>query len=295
MILGAARLGAVLAAVAVLPLAALPKAAAHAEAPFEMVAIPAGSFEAGDAEGRPDEALRQVTVAPFRLMRFEVTNAQFAAFVAATGHVTDPERRGFGYVWPGRWTRVPGADWRHRSGPESNLIGLGHHPVVQVSWNDASAFCRHHGLRLPSEEEWEFAARGTDGRIFPWGEAAPDEGGTRARELRDRQVLRGGHERRLPRDRARRLVSGRGLALRPPRHGRQRLGVDVRAPTAIAASTSFAAAAGATIRSACASATATRTRRTSASTWWAFAAPATREAQASGTPPESSRNAGALG
>ena len=141
-----------------------------ADAPFEMVDIPGGSFEMGDADGRPDEAPRMATVSPFRLMLFEVTNAQFAAFVAETGHVTDPERRGFGYVWPGRWTKVPGADWRHRSGPASNPIGLDDHPVVQVSWRDAGAFCRHHGLRLPSEEGWEFAARGTDGRIFPWGD-----------------------------------------------------------------------------------------------------------------------------
>ena len=153
--------------------------AAWADAPFDMVDIPGGSFEMGDADGRPDEAPRRATVAPFRLMLFEVTNAQFAVFVAETGHVTDPERRGFGYVWPGRWTKVPGADWRHRSGPASNPIGLDYHPVVQVSWNDARAFCGHYGLRLPSEEEWEFAARGTDGRIFPWGDASPDEGGAR--------------------------------------------------------------------------------------------------------------------
>ncbi len=146
---------------------------------LEMVAVPGGSFRMGDAQGQPDETPRQARVAPFLLMRFEVTNAQFAAFVEATGHVTDAERRGFGYVWPGRWTRVPGAAWRRRSGPASTLAGLDDHPVVQVSWRDARAFCRHHGLRLPSEEEWEFAARGTDGRIFPWGDAAPGEGGTR--------------------------------------------------------------------------------------------------------------------
>ena len=74
--------------------------AAWADAPFDMVDIPGGSFEMGDADGRPDEAPRRATVAPFRLMLFEVTNAQFAVFVAETGHVTDPERRGFGYVWP---------------------------------------------------------------------------------------------------------------------------------------------------------------------------------------------------
>ena len=175
MAMRAARLGDLLAVAMVLAIAS----AAEAEAPFEMVAIPGGTFDVGDPDGRPDETPRPVTVTPFQLMRFEVTNAQFAAFVAETGHVTDPERRGFGYVWPGRWTKVPGADWQHRSGPASNRIGLDDHPVVQVSWNDAVAFCRHHGLRLPSEEDWEFAARGTDGRIFPWGEAAPDEGGTR--------------------------------------------------------------------------------------------------------------------
>ena len=175
----AARLRGLLVAAVALSVIAVPISVGQAEVPFEMVAIPPGSFEAGDPDGRPDEVPRPVTVAPFQLMRFEVTNAQFATFVAETGHVTDPERRGFGYVWPGRWIKVPGADWRHRSGPASDPIGLDDHPVVQVSWRDASAFCRHHGLRLPSEEEWEFAARGTDGRIFPWGEAAPDEGGTR--------------------------------------------------------------------------------------------------------------------
>ena len=145
MIEGAARFGRALAGSVVLWLIALSIQAGHAEVPFEMVAIPGGSFEAGDPDGRPDETPRPVTVAPFQLMRFEVTNAQFAAFVAETGHVTDPERRGFGYVWPGRWTKVPGADWRHRSGPASNRIGLDDHPVVQVSWQDAGAFCRHHG------------------------------------------------------------------------------------------------------------------------------------------------------
>jgi formylglycine-generating enzyme required for sulfatase activity len=166
-------------------IAAVP--AAQADAPFEMVDIPGGTFEAGDPNGEPDEAPHAVTVQPFKLMRFEVTNAQFAAFVEATGHVTDPERRGFGYVWPGRWTKVEGADWQHRSGPASDRVGIDDHPVVQVSWQDAGAFCQHYGLRLPNEEEWEFAARGDDGRLYPWGmeppEASPER---RANYGRDR-------------------------------------------------------------------------------------------------------------
>ncbi len=154
-------------------------ATVSAETTIDLVSIPGGAFTMGDAAGDPDETPRAVTVTPFRLMRFEVTNTVFAAFVAETGHVTDPARRGFGYVWPGHWVKVEGADWRHPSGPAADLIGREQHPVVQVSWRDAGAFCRHHGLRLPTEEEWEFAARGTDGRRFPWGDAPPEEDGKR--------------------------------------------------------------------------------------------------------------------
>ena len=139
-----------------------------------LIDVPGGTFMMGDAAGEPDEAPRQATVAPFRIMKFEVTNRDFSAFVAASGHVTDPERRGFGYVWPGRWQRLAGADWRHPGGPEDAEIAADH-PVVQVSWHDALAFCRFHGLRLPSEAEWEFAARGTDGRRYTWGDDAPSE------------------------------------------------------------------------------------------------------------------------
>jgi len=108
-------------------------------------------------------------------MAFEVTNRQFATFVAASGHVTDPERSGAGWVWDGRWQQIKGADWRHPRGPATSLEGLADHPVVQVSQRDAAAFCAHYGLRLPKETEWEFAARGTDGRRYPWGDQAPTE------------------------------------------------------------------------------------------------------------------------
>jgi formylglycine-generating enzyme len=92
--------------------------------------------------------------------RTEVTNAQFAAFVAATGYVTDAERTGSGFVWDREWRRVRGASWRHPHGPASDLRRAGEHAVVQVSARDAEAFCAHHGLRLPTETEWEAAAVG---------------------------------------------------------------------------------------------------------------------------------------
>ncbi len=144
-----------------------------------LVEIPGGSFVMGDAEGEADEVRRVVRMAPFRLMRLEVTNVQFACFVAASGHVTDPERSGAGYVWNLRWRLVPGADWRHPEGPDGTLTGRMEHPVVQVSARDAAAFCAFYGLRLPIDEEWEYAARGADGRRFPWGDTPPEEDGRR--------------------------------------------------------------------------------------------------------------------
>ncbi len=131
----------------------------------------------GDPRGEPDEAPRRVSVKAFRMMRTEVTNRHFAAFAAATGHRTDPERSGFGYVWTDRWRRVAGASWRRPHGPADAIEGREDHPVLQVSAQDAAAFCRWAGLRLPTEAEWEFAARGTDGRRYPWGNQEPRAGG----------------------------------------------------------------------------------------------------------------------
>jgi len=141
----------------------------------DRIDLPAGAFVQGDARGEPDEAPRPVTVDAFSMMRHEVTNAAFAEFVAATGHRTSAEISGSGYVWTNRWRLVAGADWRHPHGPDDSIDGRGDHPVVQVSARDAAAFCAHYGLRLPTDAEWEFAARGFDGRRYPWGDELPGQ------------------------------------------------------------------------------------------------------------------------
>ncbi len=140
----------------------------------QLVEIPGGRFRMGDASGEADETPRVMTLGPFRIMRFEVTRGAFAAFVAETGHLSDPERSGVGWVWPGRWEQRSGATWRDPQGDGSGAPGADH-PVVQVSARDAEAFCRHYGLRLPSDAEWELAARGFDGRRYPWGDRPPQD------------------------------------------------------------------------------------------------------------------------
>jgi len=154
---------------------------ARAEAGLaDMIDVAGGLLVMGDPGGEPDEVARKVMIEPFRLMRHEVTNGAFADFVRRSGHRTDPEQRGRGHVWTGRWRLIDGADWRHPFGPSSDIDGKEDHPVVQVSANDAAAFCAFHGWRLPSEEEWEFAARGTDGRRYPWGDRDPEQSDERA-------------------------------------------------------------------------------------------------------------------
>lgn len=120
--------------------------------PGEMVSVPAGPFTMGNDAGDEDERpAHTVDLAAFEIDRTEVTNAQFAQFVAATGYQTDAEKASEGKTW------------------RSFAQGRDDHPVVKVSWNDAATYCQWAGKRLPTEAEWEKAARGTDGRLFPWG------------------------------------------------------------------------------------------------------------------------------
>ena len=143
----------------------------------DFIDLPGGVVIMGDPLGDANEVRREVPLAPFRLMRHEVTNRAFADFVRESGHRTDPERTGQGYVWTRRWQRVDDANWRHPFGRATSIDGADEHPVVQVSAEDAAAFCAHHGWRLPSEAEWEYAARGGDERRYPWGDRAPVQAG----------------------------------------------------------------------------------------------------------------------
>ena len=145
----------------------------------ELLPVPGGMFTMGDAHGESDEVPRPVSLQAFRMMPREVTNREFREFVAATGYVTDARRSRIGHVWTDRWRPVAGANWLDPQGTGAGIGGLDEHPVVQVSARDAQAYCAWRGLRLPTEEEWEFAARGTDRRRYPWGREVPAEGGSR--------------------------------------------------------------------------------------------------------------------
>jgi sulfatase modifying factor 1 len=173
-----------------------------------MVQIPAGEFEMGakEGEGFPEEhPQHKVKVNGFWMDAHEVTNDEFAAFVKATGYITLAEQKPDWEVMklqvppgtlkppdsllvagsmvfsppdhpvplddPMQWWRfVPGADWRHPEGKGSTIEGKGHYPVVHVSWEDAMAYCKWSGKRLPTEAEWEWAAKGgiRDAK-YSWG------------------------------------------------------------------------------------------------------------------------------
>jgi formylglycine-generating enzyme required for sulfatase activity len=147
-----------------------------------MVFVPAGEFLMGatnadqNAEG-DEKPQRSVYLDPFYISQYPVTNEQFTRFVDAAGYRTTAEREGAGWVWTGQaWELVQGANWRQPRGSGSGIAGKMDHPVVQVTWDDANAYCRWADKRLPTEAEWEKAARGTAGWIYPWGNEPPDGG-----------------------------------------------------------------------------------------------------------------------
>jgi formylglycine-generating enzyme required for sulfatase activity len=184
------------------------------DAPPGMAWIPGGEFTMGSDSARlawPDEKpAHRVRVDPFWMDATEVTNAEFKKFVDATGYVTTAEKKptadeilkqsppgtpapdpkdlvpgslvftppseavqldNYAQWW--QWTH--GASWQHPEGPKSNLDGRENHPVVQLSWDDAAAYAKWAGKRLPTEAEWEFAARGgLDNKPYAWGDERPD-------------------------------------------------------------------------------------------------------------------------
>ena len=140
-----------------------------------MVYLEGGTFRIGsdfsaDADARP---AHDVSVDPFYIDEHEVTNRQFARFVDGTGYRTMAEQRGWSLVFDRRqqqWVKRPGADWRHPWGPNTSLDGRDDYPVVHVSWHDAVAYARWSGKQLPTEAQWEYAARsGLRDADYPWG------------------------------------------------------------------------------------------------------------------------------
>ena len=164
-----------------------------------MVWIPGGTFQMGSEDFYPEEApVHKASVDGFWMDKYQVTNAQFARFVKQTGYTTVAERAPNPEDYPGAsveslvpgsltfhktkgpvdlrqinlwWNWTPGADWKHPQGPHSHIRDRDHHPVVHIAYEDAAAYAEWAGKVLPTEAEWEFAARGgLDGATFVWGD-----------------------------------------------------------------------------------------------------------------------------
>ena len=220
-----------------------------------MIWIPGGTFRMGSDKHYPEEApAHRVTVDGFWMDRYPVTNRQFREFVRATRHVTVAEITPDPKDYPGMlphmvyagslmfsppahpvslrdfsqwWTFAKGADWRHPYGPGSNIRGLDDHPVVHVAFSDALAYAKWAGKDLPTEAEWEFAARGgLDGAEFAWGDEFTPAGRHMANtwqgEFPRQNANADGFERTSPVTAF--PPNGYGAA----RHDRQRLGMDGR-------------------------------------------------------------------
>ncbi len=195
------------------------------------VRIEGGEFAQGsDRHYQEERPVRRVRVDAFRIDAHPVTNEQFGEFVAATGYVTVAERSPDPALYPGAppenlvpgsmvfvptagpvnlhdssnwWRWTPGADWSHPLGPGSTIEGLENHPVVQIAYEDAEAYCAWARVRLPTEAEWEYAARGgIEGAEFTWGEDDPQETKPLANTWQGtfpyRNTLLDGHERTSP-------------------------------------------------------------------------------------------------